>query len=106
MISIASGCKVTTFSFPHLEKSVRSLLHICIKFLRFGEVVGKVLEEVVVEGEGDAFNEFGVERGLLEDIVHIGTFAGDLLGEPCGCAVLPLQFLFDKLTNVYHRVCH
>ena len=66
MISIASGCKVTTFPFPHLGKSVRSLLHIRIKFLRFWEVVGKVLKEVVVKGKENAFDKFGVEgEGLF-----------------------------------------
>lgn len=52
------------------------------------EVVGEVLEEVVVEDFGDAGEQGSVDCGACEDVIDVATVAGDLPCKPGDCMVL------------------
>lgn len=63
------------------------LLHTFSGWLRgrgsgVGVVVGQILEEVVVEDEGDAAQQVGVDGLSLEDVVDVAAVAVELPGKP------------------------
>ena len=62
-----------------------------------------ILEEIVIQNLGNSQQELRVDALALEDVVHIGAFAIEFLGEPGDGAFLAVEFFFDKFPNVYHR---
>lgn len=46
------------------------------------EAVGEVAEEVVMEDDGDAAQQLGVEGGAVEDVVDVAAVAVELPREP------------------------
>ena len=60
-------------------------------------------EEIVVKDDADALKQAGVNAFALEDIIHIGAVAVQLLCEPTNAALLAQQFCLDFFTDVY---CH
>ena len=76
--------------------------------LRFGELwgefLGEVGKEIVVESKGYALEEGGVDGGLAIDVVHVGAVANNFVCEPFGFPFLTVHLLLDELTNVCHVV--
>ncbi len=65
---------------------------------------GEVGEEVGIEGYGEAHHEVGIDASAGEDVVDVAAVAMDLAAQPCHCALLAAQFLFNKFSYVYRLV--
>lgn len=63
-----------------------------------------VAEEVVVEDDGDAHEEFGVDGGALEYLVYVGAVAIELSSEPADAPLLSFEFVLDELSDMDVRV--
>lgn len=57
--------------------------------------IGSILQEVVVEIERDAQQEFRINGVLAEGVVEAGAFHAELAGQPRHGAALPLQLILN-----------
>lgn len=65
-----------------------------------GDALHVLAEEVVVEDEGDAEEELGVDGGALEEFVDVGTVAIEFAGEPTDGSLLAFEFFLDEFADV------
>ena len=72
--------------------------------LRLRQHFDVVAEEVVVEDDGDAHEEFGVDGGALEYLVYVGAVAIELSSEPADAPLLSFEFVLDELSDMDVRV--
>ena len=59
--------------------------------------------EVAVQDDADALQQAGIDALALEDVIHIGAVAVQLLCEPTHAALLATQLCLDFFADVY---CH
>lgn len=60
-------------------------------------------KEIMVQYSGYPGQQSCINTFTLENIVHIGTVATELVCEPGNGAALSVELLFDDFTNVYHE---
>ena len=60
-------------------------------------------KEVAVQDDADAFQQARVDSLALEDVIHIGAVAVQLVSEPSHTTLLAVQFCLDFFADVY---CH
>ena len=58
-------------------------------------------KEVAMQDDADALEQAGIYALALEDVIHVGTVAVQLGGQPSHAALLTMQFLSDFFTNMY-----
>lgn len=69
-------------------------------------VRGVVLEEVELQGFGDAQQQSAVNGRFAEDFIDVVAGAGDLPGQPAHAAFVPSQLLLDEAPDVdVPRIC-
>lgn len=57
-------------------------------------------KEVMVEDDGDAEEQFGVDGGPLKEFIDIRAVTIKFASEPADGSFLPFKFFLDELTNV------
>lgn len=57
-----------------------------------------------MQNPADTDKQCRVNAFPFEDGINVGSFATKFLGEPRDGTLLPMQFRFDKLADVYHIV--
>lgn len=69
------------------------------------QAVGEVAEEVVMEDDGDAAQQLGVEGGAVEDVVDVAAVAVELTREPTDVAAFgePVKHLAYHFADMGHR---
>lgn len=67
------------------------------------EVVGKVAEEVVVQGVGNAPQQNQVDVFLAENLMHVGTGAAYIICQLSGCHTLPFHYFLYVLTYMHKK---
>lgn len=60
-------------------------------------------EEVAVQDNANAFEQTCVDALALEDVIHIGAVAVQLVCEPTHAAFLTAQLCLDFFTDVYRH---
>ena len=60
-------------------------------------------EEVAVQDNADAFEQTCIDAFTLEDVIHIGAVAVQLVCEPTHAAFLTAQLCLDFFTDVYRH---
>lgn len=68
------------------------------------DVVGEVFEKVVLQYDGDAPEERGVDTFALKDVVDVLAIAIEFAGKPCHGALFLAQHCFYPVTDVDHCV--
>ena len=86
-----------------VRRGVGDNLRKCRIFLTAGHLGRIIAEEVVPQDDGDAQEHFGVDAPALEDVVHVGPFAGEASCEPRYGALLAAELRFDQFSDMYHR---
>ncbi len=67
------------------------------------EVVGKVAEEVVVQGVGNAPQQNQVDVILAENLMYMGAGAADALGQLCGCHSFLFHYILYVLPDMHKK---
>lgn len=63
-------------------------------------------KEVAMQDDADALEQAGIYALALEDVIHIGTVAVQLGGQPSHAALLSIELCFYFFTYVYgHLSC-
>ena len=57
----------------------------------------------MTQSPGNLGQQRRINTFTLENIVHIGAVATELVREPGNGATLPIELLFNDFTNVYHE---
>ena len=65
---------------------------------QLSQCIDIVAEEVMVEDNGDAHEQFSVYSGALEYLVDIGTVAVEFASEPADAPLLSFEFVLDELS--------
>lgn len=60
-------------------------------------------EEFAVQDNADAFEQTCIDAFTLEDVIHIGAVAVQLVCEPTHAAFLTAQLCLDFFTDVYRH---
>jgi len=58
-------------------------------------------KEVAMQDDADALEQAGIYALALEDVIHVGTVAVQLVCKPWYTSFLTMQFLSDFFTNMY-----
>ena len=68
------------------------------------DVLGKILEKVMVKNAWYSHEKLRIDRGTVEDIIYVAAAAMQLLGKPINGMRFGLfgKYLFDKTTDVDH----
>ena len=64
------------------------------------ELCGVILKKVELHGSGDFQNQIAVERGFIENLIDVVSGAMDLTRQPTHAALVFLQLLMDKMSDV------
>ena len=67
------------------------------------KLIGKVAEEIVVQGIGNATQKGNVDIVLAENLVDMRTGAADVVGQLRGRHALLPHYLFDMLPDVHKK---
>ena len=59
-----------------------------------------MLEEVVIQYDADAHEQFSIDAFALEYVVHIGSVAKELSCEPADGTFLTAQFFFNEFSDM------
>ena len=57
----------------------------------------------MTQSPGNLDQQCRIDTFTLENIIHIGAVATELVREPGNGATLPIELLFNDFTNVYHE---
>ncbi len=64
---------------------------------------GKIEEEIMLQGLGNAPQQGNVDTVLAEYLVHVRPRATDVFGQPCGRYSLPLHYFLDMLPDMHRK---
>ena len=86
------------------SNELRILRHICRIIFNIYAVFPAIQgEEVAVQDNADAFEQTCIYAFALEDVIHIGAVAVQLVCEPTHAAFLTAQLCLDFFTDVYRH---
>ena len=84
-----------------MKGALRIVLRFCRIFFHIHTIFLAVEgEEVAIQDDTDSFQQAGIDTLPLEDIIHIGAVAVQLLCEPRCPPFLAMQFCLNFFSNI------